>query len=163
LTAQPHQNRCSSELHGEAFKPSGAVSASPPENAVCPGYPLTIAQLLTQDAKADGQFDGRGAGGAQLQTAGNPPQMLDASWLRYAMAQALDEWFKTTQNKTGLTSSDLQNAGVFDTVASDTSILFPSSVVPQPYDNTPPTMTLSAKFTNGGQTTLPWGVGGKRS
>ena len=43
----------------------------------------------------------------------------------------LDEWFASPNNKTGLVSSDLQNAGVFDAAAGDTSILFPSSVGPR--------------------------------
>ena len=115
---------------------------------------VTLLQLLERDAVADGQFDGL-SGATQLKTAGNPQQSLDPSWLRYTMAQALDEWFKGSTNKSDLASSDVQNAGVFDTVAGDTSILFPSSVVPPPYDNTPPTVTLVATFTNNGSTSSP--------
>lgn len=124
---------------------------------VTPGGVITaisLVQLFERDAVADGQFDGL-SGATQLKTSGNPQQPLDASWLRYAMAQALDEWFKGSTNKTSLASSDLQNAGVFDTVASDTSILFPSSAIPPPYDNTPPTVNVIPTFTNNGSTSSP--------
>jgi len=98
---------------------------------------VTVLQVLERDAVADGQFDGL-SGATQLKTSGNPQQSVDASWLRYAMAQALDEWFKGTTNKTGLTSSDVQNAGVFDTIAGDTSMLFPRASFRHRYDNIPP-------------------------
>ena len=107
---------------------------------------VTLTQLLQQDLGADGQLDGLGAGGQQLQTAGNPAQKLDANWLRYFMSKALDEWFQTAQNKSGLLSSDIQNAGVFDTIANDTSILFSSSLDPIPYDNQPPVVSFSATY-----------------
>jgi hypothetical protein len=115
---------------------------------------VTLVQLLAHDALADGQFDGLATTG-QLKTSGNPQQALDASWLRFAMAQALDEWFSGPTNRSGLASSDVQNAGVFDTAAGDTSILFPANVVPQPYDNTPPSVSITATFTNNGTTAGP--------
>jgi hypothetical protein len=110
---------------------------------------ITLTQLLSADVGADGQFDGLGNNAAQISTPGNPAQPLDASWLRFAMARSLDEWFSGPTNKSGLLSSDVQNAGVFDHVATDVSILFPAGVVPPPYDNSPPVATLLATFTNG--------------
>jgi hypothetical protein len=126
--------------------PGGVISA------------VTLLALLAQDVQADGQFDGLGQGGLQLKTDGNPTQSLDASWLRFLSARAIDAWFASTLNKTGLTSSDLQYANVFNAFSTDASILFPSSSPPAPYDNTPPNVSLVASFTNGGRTAAPVGT-----
>ena len=107
---------------------------------------ITLAQLLSQDLAADGQFDGLGQGAQQLQTAGNPAQKPDANFLRYEMARALDEWFQTPRNRTGLLSSDIQNAGIFDRIAGDTSVVFGGTPLPIPYDNQPPSVSFSATF-----------------
>ena len=122
---------------------------------------ITLTQLLSQDLAADGQFDGLGQGAQQLQTAGNPAQKPDSNFLRYEMARALDEWFQTPRNRTGLLSSDIQNAGVFDRIAGDTSLVFGTTPLPIPYDNQPPSVSFSATFhAVDGQDHAP--VGGSR-
>lgn len=106
---------------------------------------ISLTTLLLQDVSADGQFDGKGAAGQQLVTPGSTPVSLNANTLRSKLANALDAWIFSSHNKSGLTRSDLTNAGVYDTIANDVSDLF-GSLPPEPFDNTPPQVTVSAVY-----------------
>jgi hypothetical protein len=120
---------------------------------------ITLAQLLEQDLDADGQFDGKGPSGATLITSGATPVSLDAQLLRVPLATALDTFiYDTTLNKTGLTRTDLTNAGVYDTISTDASDLFgapPSGT----FDNAGPTNTVAVAYTLAGGPTNAAPVG----
>ncbi len=108
----------------------------------------SLVALLQQDLLADGQLDGLGAGGQQLQTPGSPPYSLDANFLRLYLANALDEFIQSPRNMTGLTRTNVDNAGVYGTISGDTSDLF-GPLSPAPFDNTAPTVTVSATYGSG--------------
>ena len=108
----------------------------------------SLVALLQQDLLADGQLDGLGAGGQQLQTPGSPPYSLDTNLLRLHLANALDEFIQSPRNMTGLTRTNLDNAGVYSTISGDTSDLF-GPLVPLPFDNTAPTVTVGAAYGSG--------------
>jgi len=121
---------------------------------------ITLIQLLEQDLAADGQLDGLGAAGAQLLTPGNPRQGLDANTLRYSLSKALDEWFASSNNKSGIDEhTTLLNSGSLDIIATDTSDLFGSQAA-QPFDNRPPVVTFAGTSFVGadGQTYSPVGA-----
>ena len=91
---------------------------------------ITLAQLLAEDLAADATFDGKGAGGAQLETSGSSPVSLDAQTLRLPFASALDEFIYTPAlNKSGITRVDLSNAGVYTSITNDESDLFGAPAV----------------------------------
>jgi hypothetical protein len=120
---------------------------------------ITLTQLLQQDLDADGQFDGKGESGATLMTSGATPVTLDAQLLRVPLATALDTFiFDTSLNKTGLTRTDLTNAGVYDTISTDASDLFgapPSGT----FDNAGPSNTVAVVYTLAGGPTNAAPVG----
>lgn len=126
-------NRLARDLANRAGVGAGQISA------------ISLAQLFAQDLAADGQFDGKGQGGAQLSTIGHPAQNLDANTLRFQLAYALDEFVQGPTNQTGLTRAGVQAAGVYDHIADDTSALF-GAQAPLPFDNAPPTVTFAASY-----------------
>ena len=115
-----------------------------------PGTGYGLPQLLgalRQDV-SDGLFDGR-AGSLQLVTGGTTPYSLDANTSRFKLAVGMDRFIRSSANATGLTRQDLQTSGIYDNVSGDTSILYPSSVAPIPFDNVAPTITWTVKYANG--------------
>lgn len=104
-----------------------------------------VVALLRQDLAADGQFDGKGAGGAQLETVGIPPVALDEDALRLRLANALDDFVRSGNNLSGLTRARLADAGVFTTISGDVSALF-GARTPAPYDSEGPTLSIAAGY-----------------
>jgi hypothetical protein len=105
---------------------------------------ITLTQLLSDDA-ADGLLDGL-AGAAPLRTAGLPPYVLDANTTRFKQAIELDRFIRGTENRTGLSRVDLQNAAVLDNISGDASILYPAAQPPIPFDNQPPAVAFTVSF-----------------
>lgn len=121
-----------------------------------PGTGYALPQLLTslrQDI-SDGQFDGM-SGSLQLATGGTTPYVFDANTSRFKLAISMDRFVRSSANKTGLTRADLQTQSIYDNVAGDRSILYPSTAAPIPFDNVPPTVAWTVTFANGGQMALP--------
>jgi hypothetical protein len=117
------------------------------------GYALpALFDSLRLDIR-DGQFDGR-AGSLQLVTGGATPYSLDANATRFRLAISLDRFIRSSANRTGLTRADLQTQAIYDTVTGDTSLLYPASAAPIPFDNMSPAITWSATFANGGSSGL---------
>ncbi len=140
-------NRLARDLAKKGNLDPGSVSA------------FDLLALLQKDLAADGQFDGQGAAGTQLQTVGHPAQSLDANTLRFYLAYALDEFVQGPTNKTTLGRPDFQNAGIYDTISNDTSALF-GAETPLAFDDTPPTVSFTATFqpTAGGSAQAPVGA-----
>lgn len=135
-------------LNQEARDLAGDVGLTPGTGFAAP----QLVQLLLQDID-DGQFDGR-ASGVQLRTGGVTPYDLDANTTRFRQAIGLDRFIRSALNHTGLTRQDLQTQSIYDTMSGDTSLLYPSSVAPVPFDNVPPVVTWTVTFANGGQMNL---------
>jgi len=121
--------------------------------ATAAGYPtgstainaITLAQLLEQDVDADGIFDGRGAGGVQLATAGTTPIQLSSQFLRIPLAQALDQWIQSKSgNASGIAQADLVSSGVYAAISEDSTDLFggPPVGLFNPTDRTPPELSF---------------------
>jgi len=107
----------------------------------------TLLQLLEQDVDADGQLDGRGAGGQQIMTAGSNPVAIDANFLRKSLAVSLDAWVTNAKvNTSSISDADLASAQVFSTITGDTSDLFGSAAtLPyDPLDKMPPVLSFAA-------------------
>lgn len=112
------------------------------------GYALPLLlDALSRDL-SDGQFDGK-AGSLALATGGSPSYAFDAQTTRFRLATSMDRFIRSSANKTGLGRADLQTSGVYDDVSSDTSILYPNSVAPIPFDNVPPVVVMGATWSNG--------------
>lgn len=121
-----------------------------------PGTGYALPQLLTslrQDI-SDGQFDGL-SGSLQLATGGTTPYVFDPNTSRFKLAISMDRFIRSSANKTGLTRADLQTQSIYDNVAGDRSVLYPSTAAPIPFDNVPPTVAWTITFANGGQMALP--------
>jgi hypothetical protein len=124
------------------------------------GYQLTavkLVQLLQQDVAADGTFDGKGAGGAQLTIDGASPESsvkLSSQYLRIPLAKALDGWIQSgSGNISGITQSDLVNRRVFASISGDASDLFgdPPDGLYDPADRTSPALEVvkaAPRYTN---------------
>ncbi len=121
-----------------------------------PGQVVTAVSLSSQLVLdiSDGLFDGQ-ASGSPVVTGGNPPYSFDANTTRFNMAFELDAFIKGTRNSTGLKRADLQTNGVYDAIAGDTSILYPSGQPPKPFDNSPPDVTFAVTFTAEDGSQLP--------
>jgi hypothetical protein len=107
---------------------------------------MTVLQDLVSDVESDGLFDGKGQGGVQLTTLGSPAQVYEPNTTRFDLAMGIFHWVSGPTNATGLGVADLQRAAVYDTIASDRSILYPASAVPKPFDSDPPLVVGSFTF-----------------
>ncbi|WP_248345808.1 Ig-like domain-containing protein [Anaeromyxobacter paludicola] len=120
---------------------------------------ISLAQLLEQDLDADAQFNGKGPQGTLLRTLGTTPVTLDSQFLRVPLATALDEWIRSSLNRSGISRTDLTNAGVYDAITADATDLFgdPPSLG---FDTTPPSVvaTFTYSVANGPQNAAPVGA-----
>lgn len=117
------------------------AAASAPDAVTAPSLVL----LLRQDLAADGQFDGKGADGAQLKTPGIPPVALDEDTLRVRLASALDDFVRSENNLSGLTRDTLAGAGVFATISGDVSALF-GTKAPGAFDDQGPSAAFAVTY-----------------
>ena len=107
--------------------------------------PFLVSKLM-EDLAADGQFDGKGAGGAAITTqTGSPPYAFDENTMRVKLANALDTWVQSGRNVSTLDRASLAGAGVFTTISGDTSELF-GPAAPVAFDNAAPTVNVTITY-----------------
>lgn len=118
------------------------------------GFSAAHLVALLQSDISDGQFDGK-ANGAQLSTAGTTPYSLTADTTRFRQAIALDLFIRSTNNLSGLSRQDMQTSNIYDTISMDTSLLYPASATPTPFDNQSPTVTWTITYQRDSSTVAP--------
>ena len=123
---------------------------------------LSVLTALAEDVGADGLFDGRGTGGAQLlipprgtvTSSGPSATAIDGTTVRLSLASAIADFVNSAQNGSGITIPDI---GALTAALSANSDVYLFATPGTTFDVAPPTVTVASApppYTNQGTVTF---------